>query len=546
VKITYVLGAGSESYLSYPVVAGDEIAVGDLGDLVFTPAANANGTNYAHLDFKVRDNGGIANGGVDLDQSANTLTFDVTSVNDAPQGTDATVTILEDGSHTFSAADFGFSDPNDSPANAFASVKITSVPAAGSLTYQSNPVGAGDEIPVGDLGDLVFTPAANANGTNYAHLDFKVRDNGGIANGGVDLDQSANTLTFDVTSVNDAPQGTDATVTILEDGSHTFSAADFGFSDPNDSPANAFASVKITSVPAAGSLTYQSNPVGAGDEIAVGDLGDLVFTPAANANGTNYAHLDFKVRDNGGIANGGVDLDQSANTLTFDVTSVNDAPQGTDATVTILEDGSHTFSAADFGFSDPNDSPANAFASVKITSVPAAGSLTYQSNPVGAGDEIAVGDLGDLVFTPAANANGTNYAHLDFKVRDNGGIANGGVDLDQSANTLTFDVTSVNDAPQGTDATVTILEDGSHTFSAADFGFSDPNDSPANAFASVKITSVPAAGSLTYQSNPVGAGDEIAVGDLGDLVFTPAANANGTNYAHLDFKVRDNGGIANG
>ena len=66
-------------------------------------------------------------------------------------------------------------------------------------------------------------------------------------------------------------------------------------------------------------------------------------------------------------------------------------------------------------------------------------------------------------------------------MQDNGGTANGGVDLDASANTMTIDVTSVNDAPAGTDNTVTTLEDTQYTFAAADFGFTDPNDSPANA-----------------------------------------------------------------
>ena len=37
--------------------------------------------------------------------------------------------------------------------------------------------------------------------------------------------------------------------------------------------------------------------------------------------------------------------------------------------------------------------------------------------------------------------------------------ANGGVDLDPTANTLTIDVTPVNDAPAGTNKTVTALED---------------------------------------------------------------------------------------
>ena len=41
-----------------------------------------------------------------------------------------------------------------------------------------------DVVPVSDLGDLVFTPAANANGTAYASFTFQVRDDGGTANGG--------------------------------------------------------------------------------------------------------------------------------------------------------------------------------------------------------------------------------------------------------------------------------------------------------------------------------------------------------------------------
>ena len=36
----------------------------------------------------------------------------------------------------------------------------------------------------------------------------------------------------------------------------------------------------------------------------------------------------------------------------------------------------------------------------------------------------------------------------------------------------------------------TINEDTAYTFAAVDFGFSDPNDSPANALAAVKITTL--------------------------------------------------------
>ena len=58
-------------------------------------------------------------------------------------------------------------------------------------------------------------------------------------------------------------------------------------------------------------------------------------------------------------------------------------------------------------------------------------------------------------------------------MQDDGGTANGGVDLDPIARTMTVNVTAVNDAPTGANNTVTTLEDTAYTFAAADFGFSD-------------------------------------------------------------------------
>src|SRR5688500_850828 len=206
------------------------------GNLVFTPVANANGAGYASFTFQVQDDGGTANAGVDLDASANTITIDVTSVNDAPAGANKTVTALEDGSYTFAAVDFGFTDPNDAAANALTAVKISTLPAVGSLTLSGSAVSAGQFVTAANIaaGNLVFTPVANANGAAYASFTFQVQDDGGTANAGVDLDASANTITVNVTSVNDAPAGANGTVTVLEDGAHTFAATDFGFTDAND------------------------------------------------------------------------------------------------------------------------------------------------------------------------------------------------------------------------------------------------------------------------------------------------------------------------
>ncbi len=110
---------------------------------------------------------------------------------------------------------------------------------------------------------------------------------------------------------------------------------------------------------------------------------------------------------------------------------MNDAPSGADKTVTTNEDTAYTFAAADFGFSDPSDSPANALAAVKITTLPAAGTLKLDGVAVTAGQFVAAADIaaGKLKFSPAANANGAGYASFTFQVQDNGGTANGGVDL---------------------------------------------------------------------------------------------------------------------
>ena len=104
------------------------------------------------------------------------------------------MTTLEDTAYVFASADFGFSDASDSPANTLLAVKISTLPGAGSLTDNGVAVTAGQSIVLADItgGKLAFTPAANANGNSYASFTFQVQDDGGTANGGVDLDAPTN------------------------------------------------------------------------------------------------------------------------------------------------------------------------------------------------------------------------------------------------------------------------------------------------------------------------------------------------------------------
>ncbi|KZS00445.1 Uncharacterized protein APZ42_003234, partial [Daphnia magna] len=165
----------------------------------------------------------------------------------------------------------------------------------------------------------------------------------------------------------------------------------------------------------------------------------VTYVPTANYNGS--ATLTMTTND-GTLSD--------ADTVTVTVTSVNDAPTGTNATITLAEDGSKTFAASDFGFADAADSPGNSLSAVIITTLPTAGTLTLSGTAVTLNQSIAVANLGSLVYSPAQNANGNAYATIGFKVQDNGGTANGGADTSVNANTLTFNVTGVNDAPVNT------------------------------------------------------------------------------------------------
>ena len=103
-----------------------------------------------------------------------------------------------------------------------------------------------------------------------------------------------------------------------------------------------------------------------------------------------------------------------------------------------MRDDSHTFAASEFGFSDSD--AGDTMVSVKVTQLPGAGSLTLNGTAVTANQVIAAADIPNLVFTPAANANGASYASFQFAVIDSGG-------MESAAQTITLNVDAVNDAP---------------------------------------------------------------------------------------------------
>ncbi|HEY2925622.1 beta strand repeat-containing protein, partial [Piscinibacter sp.] len=535
--------AGSFAAGSTATIAGvGSLQIASDGSYSFTPLADYNGA-VPVATYTVSD--GTAS-------TSATLSINVSAVNDAPTGTDKTITIDEDTSYTLSRADFGFADSADSPANNFAAVTLNAS-SAGTLRLNGTAIAASTTVTVAELdaGLLTFTPAANANRTGYASFSFAVKDDGGTASGGADTDATSNTITFNVTAVNDAPVNTiPVTVNAVEDALASVSGVSVGDPDQSTGPAaHRLVSVDLSVsngsllVSLAGGATVSSGSNGSatftlsGTQIALNAaLATLQYQGNANYNGPDT--LVITSHDGAGASD--------TDTVPISVASVNDAPTGQDATRTIDENTPYTFASSDFGFQDAADG--NNFLSVSVNP-PSAGTLTLNGVTVSAATTVLATqiDAGALQFTPAAGASGNGYASLSFTVRDDGGTADGGVDTDPTPNTLSFDVVAVNDAPTGTDKTITLDEDTSYTLSGADFGFADSADSPANNFAAVTLDPS-SAGTLRLNGTEIVASTTVTVAqlDAGLLTFTPAANANGSGYASFSFAVNDDGGTANG
>jgi len=264
--------------------------------------------------------------------------------------------------------------------------------------------------------------------------------------------------------------------------------------------------------------------------------GKLKFTPAVNANGVNYAGFGFQVQDDGGTSAGGVNLDPTPRTLTINVTAVNHSPSFTPGgNVAVLEDRgpySHTWATAISRGSANESGQTLDF-------------IVFNDNNALFGAQPAIDPSGKLTFTPATNANG--LATVTVKLHDSGGTAFGGSDT-SAPRTFTIAVAPVNDAPIGTSGTVTTSEDTPYPFAIADFGFTDPNDNPANKLLAVKVLTLPLSGALKVNGLAFSAGRIVGMADIlaGRLTFTPAANSSGPAYASFTFQVRDDGGTDNG
>ncbi|MEL6967522.1 MAG: DUF4347 domain-containing protein, partial [Pseudomonadota bacterium] len=366
-----------------------------------------------------------------------TVTITVLGINDAPAGADTTITLPEDGSHTLGTADFGFSDPVDSPSDAFLSVLVNTLPADGTLLYDNGggPVAVtlGQEISAADIaaGFVTFAPLANENNTStpgvaYTSFTFSVRDAGGTANGGLDTDQTPNTITFDVTPVQDAPLlTTPGAQSITEDAVLAIGGVSVSDLDGDTM------TVTVTIPAAAGALTVTTGGgatvsgdgsesvtiVGSPSDVNA-SLAGLTFTPVADYNTAVGGPISLTVT----ASDGTVTLNQS---VAIAVTPVADITADTVAT---NEDTALTVNVLTGTGGATPDTFENPGAAVTAVTQGADGTVTFLAN-------------GSITYTPNANFNGSDAFSYTVSTPD----GDGGFILETASVTVT--VNAVNDQP---------------------------------------------------------------------------------------------------
>ena len=300
------------------------------------------------------------------------------------------------------------------------------------------------------------------------------------------------TSTINVTAVNDAPTATNASAaeTYIEDTA--LNLTDIVVSDV-DSP-NLTVTLTLSDV-AAGSLNTATagsvtSTFAGGVWTAAGAIADvntllagLTFTPATDYN----ANFTIATSVSDGVA------PALTGTKAITGTPVNDPPTvSAPATFTVTEDVAGNLVYTGTPFADVDNTSLTVTLSIADGTIDAStgGGVSVSGSPTARTFNGTVAAL-NTYFTTAGNISyltaldNTTARTLTTLVSD-GALS--------ASTTSTVNVTSVNDAPVGTNNTVTTNEDTAYIFGTVDFGFTDPNDSPANSLLAVNITTLPTAG----------------------------------------------------
>jgi gliding motility-associated-like protein len=443
------------------------------GSLVFNADGSFtythNGSETSSDSFTYKCNDGT------LDGNVVAVMILVDAVNGAPVTFPDSYTVSEGATLTVPSATGLLANDTDSEGETLTAIKLSD-PVNGTLTFNSN-------------GSFTYVH----NGSETASDSFTYRATDGTLNGNIA------TVTLTVTPVNDLPVVSDIAKQVNEDNTLTFSTADFTAAYA-DAEGTVMDRIRITSLPANGTLRFMNNPVSANDEIAAAQLGLLTFTPATDWSGT----VSFGWNGSDGTAYAAAPA-----TVTVNVVQVNEAPQIINPVLRVTMDqatGPHTSSIAsnvvntdgDILLSSISVAPKNGTASVDVS--------------------------GNILYTPDPSYAGKDS--LTYQVCDNGTpplCATGKI-----VYTIVV-VVPPNNAPVITDIEKEMRQGDVLDFSEADFTAAY-TDSDKDALASIKITALPAVGTLTLNGVAVSTGQVITAADIGKLKYSPPGSFHGETY----------------
>ncbi|MDW4814098.1 VCBS domain-containing protein, partial [Shewanella fidelis] len=296
-----------------------------------------------HVDTALLADGDISVTATGQDNAGNIATATNTSsglfhlnTNSAPSVSNANINLDEDSSHTFTLTDFGYSDSDN---DALSHVTITRLSGDGVLTLNGKQVTVNQQISHSEIaaGHLSFTPVHNENGRQYANFQFSANDG--------HQDSATATMILNVDAINDAPTVGSSFISSKEDQPHSFTEAEFKFSDVDG---DTLQHITIANV-FHGHLSLHGTPVNIGDDVDARDLSSLVFTPSPNYHSTglnSLAAVQFTANDG--------KTDSAQGSIFINVSAVNDPAHFSGTSIGDVTEDSHPQTSGRLTVSDPD------------------------------------------------------------------------------------------------------------------------------------------------------------------------------------------------
>ena len=430
----------------------------------------------------------------------------VANVNDAPVASTTIVEATIATSHTFSLADFRFTDADG---DMLASVILTTVPtdaSKGALRVGGAAATAGQTVARAAIDTIVYTPATGATTQNPMHdsFRFQVVDDGADGIG----DKTSAAVTMIIALVPNNPARGTVTVTGTASENETLAATATGIMDADGLP------------PGGASITWQWQQAAAGTT----NWADIAAaTTASLIPDDDQVGLILRACAMFDDALGSTETLCSAATAA--IANVNDPADGAPMVPAATPTDDSPITATRGSITDPDG----------ITNFTPAWQWNWSRTGTGG-------------WAPIAGANTDTYTPTDERVGQYLQVCASFEDDHSHRETRCHElgdaVANVNDAPMAAaDNSISVTIATQYTFSAADFRFTDADG---DSLASITLISLPTgtdSGTLMLGNAAAAVNTPIDAAAIATLTYTPAAGATTENANHdsFTFRITDDG-----